>query len=180
MLIAKEKRKTNISEYFLYMYQVEDLLRACQFKPELIENQLVLQYNSKSITTTEIRDWYFGLSNLMEEEKLQNSGHLNFLKNLLHEVYDFHCYLLQNKDYSDYQRTYKKCQLALSQLKQKYPETNNEIQLMIDAIYGVFVLKLKKETISDGTIDSISNFAGLLSTLSVNFSNYEKGALKIE
>ena len=28
MIIAKQKRKENISEYLLYMWQVEDLIRA--------------------------------------------------------------------------------------------------------------------------------------------------------
>ena len=41
MLIALEKRKENIAEYILYLWQVEDILRAMQFSPEAIYTTLV-------------------------------------------------------------------------------------------------------------------------------------------
>ena len=41
MLIALQKRKENIAEYILYLWQVEDLLRALQFSPEAIYSTLV-------------------------------------------------------------------------------------------------------------------------------------------
>ncbi len=180
MLIAKEKRTSNIGEYFLYMYQVEDLLRACQFESELIQEHLISHYNTDTLTKSQINNWYLGLSELMVEEKLHKTGHLGFIHNLFDEVFDFHKYLLQNKDYSIYQQTYKKCARSISQLKQKYPEITNEIQLMVNAIYGIFVLKLKKQVISKDTQQSLALFASLLSDLSKKFSDYEKGALKIE
>lgn len=31
MLIAREKRKSNVAEYILYMWQVEDMLRRCRW-----------------------------------------------------------------------------------------------------------------------------------------------------
>jgi len=36
MDIAQAKRKENIAEYILYLWQLEDLLRALQFSPEAI------------------------------------------------------------------------------------------------------------------------------------------------
>jgi len=180
MLIAKEKRKSNIGAYFLYMYQVEDLIRACNFDSALIENKIILQYQPKPESIDEIRNWYLGLAELMEEEKIQQKGHLNFILNLFNEVYDFHHYLMQNSDYLTYQHTFKKNEVALSQLKQKFPGVENEIQLMIEAIYGVFVLKLKKQIVSEDTIRSIQYFALQISELSKHFSNYERGTLKIE
>ena len=36
MIVAKQKRKENIAEYLLYMWQVEDLIRANQFDLSLI------------------------------------------------------------------------------------------------------------------------------------------------
>ena len=36
MYIAQRKRKENIAEYILYLWQLEDLLRALQFSPEAI------------------------------------------------------------------------------------------------------------------------------------------------
>ena len=39
MDIALAKRRENIAEYILYLWQIEDLLRALQFSPEAIYSQ---------------------------------------------------------------------------------------------------------------------------------------------
>ena len=41
MFTAQKTRKENIAEYILYLWQLEDLLRALQFSPEAIYSQLV-------------------------------------------------------------------------------------------------------------------------------------------
>ena len=41
MDIALSKRKENIAEYILYLWQLEDLLRALQFSPEAIYSTLI-------------------------------------------------------------------------------------------------------------------------------------------
>ena len=41
MDIAKAKRRENIAEYILYLWQLEDLLRALQFSPEAIFSTLI-------------------------------------------------------------------------------------------------------------------------------------------
>lgn len=44
MLIAREKRKSNVAEYILYMWQVEDMLRAMQMDIELVNRNVVSQF----------------------------------------------------------------------------------------------------------------------------------------
>ena len=41
MYTAQKTRKENIAEYILYLWQLEDLLRALQFSPEAIYAKLV-------------------------------------------------------------------------------------------------------------------------------------------
>ena len=41
MLIARQKRSENIAEYLLYMFQVEDLIRAYDFNLDQIIDQYV-------------------------------------------------------------------------------------------------------------------------------------------
>ena len=43
MLIAREKRKSNVAEYVLYMWQLEDMLRAMQMDIRLVEQNIVSQ-----------------------------------------------------------------------------------------------------------------------------------------
>ena len=44
MIIAQQKRKENICEYLLYMWQVEDLIRANHFDMEQIWQHVVSRY----------------------------------------------------------------------------------------------------------------------------------------
>ena len=43
MLIAQQKLKENIAEYILYMYQIEDVIRAYNFDLERIMDEYVRQ-----------------------------------------------------------------------------------------------------------------------------------------
>ncbi len=45
MLIAKRLKKENISEYLLYMWQVEDMIRANGLDIEKINSRIVSQYD---------------------------------------------------------------------------------------------------------------------------------------
>ncbi|MDD2285091.1 MAG: DUF4924 family protein, partial [Paludibacter sp.] len=47
MLIASQLKKTNISEYLLYMWQVEDLIRALQFDIDQINNTIISRFQFK-------------------------------------------------------------------------------------------------------------------------------------
>lgn len=58
MLIAQQKRKQNIAEYILYLWQLEDLLRALQFSPEAIYSQLVAP---TAPTRSRSRPYFYGI-----------------------------------------------------------------------------------------------------------------------
>jgi len=180
MLVAKDKIKTNIGEYFLYMFQIEDLLRACNFNKSIIESNLVAQYHTDDVTKEEIKNWYFGLSELMEEENLEKKGHLSFINNKMIEVFDFHLYLLQHCDYVEYQNKFNDIKDILKALKAKQEETLNDINIIINTIYGVYLLKLKKQEISTDTLNSASKLSKFMAELSKTFRDYESGELKIE
>lgn len=180
MLVAKDKIRTNIGEYFLYMFQIEDLLRACNFNKNIIESNLIAQYKTDETTISEIRDWYFGLTDLMEEEKLEQKGHLSFLTNKINEVYDFHLYILQHEDFIEYQNKYKEVSPILNDLKPKQGQAQNDIQIIVNAIYGIYLLKLKKQEISTDTYKSASILSRFLADLSKYFKDYESGELKLE
>ena len=63
MLIARAKKKTNIAEYILYMWQIEDMLRALNLNIELVDRNIVPGFQVDEHTTCEIHDWYDNLIN---------------------------------------------------------------------------------------------------------------------
>lgn len=54
MIIARRKRKENIAEYLLYMWQVEDLIRANNFDMDSIRRTVVDRYDQPDDIKEEI------------------------------------------------------------------------------------------------------------------------------
>ena len=65
MDIAQQKRKENIAEYILYLWQLEDLLRALQFSPEAIYSTLVKPRKLDSQNEQMLLAWYMDIANLL-------------------------------------------------------------------------------------------------------------------
>ncbi|MGC9355629.1 MAG: DUF4924 family protein, partial [Mariniphaga sp.] len=97
MLIAQQKRKENLAEYILYLYQVEDLIRAYKLDMQLINENLVERYRADEAVKPEISAWYENLAGMMEKEGKQEKGHLQFLSNLVNDLYEFHLRLMHTE-----------------------------------------------------------------------------------
>ena len=57
MIIAQQKRKENIAEYLLYMWQVEDLIRAYNFDIDKIEANIISGYAISDDKKKEVKEW---------------------------------------------------------------------------------------------------------------------------
>ena len=83
MFVSRELRKKNIAEYLLYMWQVEDLLRASGLSMEKIEKSLVEPYSLPEEQRKEMLEWYSNLVEMMRLEDVKDSGHLQINKNVI-------------------------------------------------------------------------------------------------
>ena len=68
MYTAQKTRKENIAEYILYLWQLEDLLRALHFSPEAIYAKLVKPLGLPEEQKQEVFLWYMDIVNLLREE----------------------------------------------------------------------------------------------------------------
>ena len=93
MLIAREKKKNNIAEYILYMWQLEDMLRALKLDMEQVDRYLVAGFQADERTSKEIHDWYDNLIAIMQKEKVEEKGHIQALKNTVDELTELHFFL---------------------------------------------------------------------------------------
>lgn len=57
MKIAQAKRKENIAEYLLYMWQVEDIIRAFNLDINAIKENIIDHYDVDEQEKKEITDW---------------------------------------------------------------------------------------------------------------------------
>ncbi len=176
MIIAKEKKKENIIEYLLYMFQIENTLRALEFDPERIDRDLVSHYRQEEEVMNEIRDWYHHLVRMMHEEHLEKKGHLQYLKNTMNDLYALHKRLLQTPEESVYAEVYRQAVPDLQILEQKINHPGaHDIETALEGIYAYLLLNMKKEKISEETRDAVGRITRWLYLLGDKYKETEKG-----
>jgi hypothetical protein len=180
MIIAQEKRKTNIAEFILYMWQVEDTIRASRFNISHIDNIVISQFDLPDETLDEIRTWYTNLITMMIEENKQEKGHMSFLNNLIRELNDLHLRLLQSPDEEKYQNIYQLARDNIRSFKQKSPDTfSSDIEVCLTGLYGYLMLRLQQSEISAETKTAMTSFSNLLAALSTRFREIEEGRMEL-
>jgi hypothetical protein len=181
MFVAKEKRNTNIAEYLLYMWQIEDLIRSQDFNIDRIDNNLVQQYQGTPEQIEEIRQWYHGLAESMLIEGIKKTGHLQFMITLMDDVNNLHFRLIDSSLYSKYQNLYMLSINNISELRKKMgnKEQISDVEVCLTALYGLLLMRLKKRTISEETENVFKGFSELLAELSRFYKKYEEGEIEL-
>lgn len=76
MFIASQKKKENIAEYILYMWQIEDLVRTCHFDMDLIRKQIISRFRLEEEKEKQLTEWYESIVDMMTTERIRDKGHL--------------------------------------------------------------------------------------------------------
>ncbi|MCD6355370.1 MAG: DUF4924 family protein [Prolixibacteraceae bacterium] len=179
MQIAKQKRKENIAEYILYLYQIEDLIRAFRLDMDLISKQLIVRYQTDEKTLDEITSWYSNLTSMMVKEGLSKKGHLQFVVNQIGELNEFHQKLMQTNVEPAYSNIYQAVAGLITELKQKNKVAANDVQLSLDAIYGFLLLKMQNKKITPETLQAVKQLSNWLGNLSKLYKDFETGNLEV-
>jgi len=181
MIVAQQKRKENIVEYILYMWQIEDIIRAHDFDMDKIEENLIQQYDQPDDVRQQIYEWYESLVEQMKEEQIVQQGHMAVYKRLIDDLYELHQKLLQNTDELAYIEAYQKARPALNELVQKAKgAVSHEIEAAFTGLYGLLLLRLGGQEIKHGTAEAIADISQLMARLSQRFHQVERGELDLE
>lgn len=170
MYIAQKLRKENIGEYLLYMWQIEDLIRAFQFDIEQIDKTIVQPYQLPIADKKKLYQWYKNLIEMMKTEQIKKSGHLQVNQNIVEKLNDYHEQLYHATDNAattTYQATFLSIQPLLTALRKQMPnqERMNDIEVCFSFLYGILLLNMKKTDISTETKNAqrqITQFVQLL------------------
>lgn len=179
MLVAREKRKKNIAEYVLYMWQIEDTMRALQFDMNQVEERIIPQFKQSNGIKDEIRDWYANLILSMHEEGIKKSGHLKIVTGVVNELYELHKRLIFESKVPEYIKVYSsaKPNIDAFQDKLKMPGIN-DIEVCFYGLYGLLLLRLKKKEVSAETSEAMQTFTNILGLLSKYYHNIEQGKME--
>lgn len=175
MVIATQKRKENIAEYLLYMWQIEDIIRANNLDIELIDKNLISHYNVDDVKHAEIKDWYESLIKMMELENIKQSGHLQINKNVIIRLADLHHELLKSPKFPEYGAEFYKTLPYIVELRAKAGENKaGELETCFNALYGTLMLRLQKKEISENTLQAVTQISKFLATLSAFYKKNEE------
>lgn len=179
MIIAQQKRHENIAEYLLYMWQVEDMIRACHLDIATIEQNIISRYDLNEEQRVQVRDWWESLVMMMKAEGVKEKGHLQINKNVLIRLTDLHLQLLHDTKRPEYGAEFYRTLPYIVELRAKSPQDQQagELETCFNALYGVLMLKLQGREIGKDTqvaIAQISHFIGLLAAY---FKKDEEGQL---
>ena len=181
MIIASQKKRENIAEYLLYMWQIEDIIRAYELDIDRIQQQIIDPYDLPEEQKKCMREWYESLIDMMRAEGVEKSGHLQLNKNVLIDLTDLHLRLLKSTREPFYGAAFFKTLPYIVELRAKSGnEKAGELESCFNALYGVLLLRLQKKEISSETLKAIQQISSFLALLAEKYKLDKNGELKLE
>ena len=166
MFIAKSIREKSVVEYLLYMWQMEDLIRAYGCSLTRIRREYIDRFEYTDQQKDEEEDWFGDLIRMMNQEGKREKGHLAINEVLLKDLGDLHVRLLQSTRFPFYSAEYYRVLPFIVELRQKGDKEIGEVETCLNALYGVMLLRMRQKPISPETahaIKAITTFLGMLS-----------------
>lgn len=149
-----KSKKQNIAEYILYLWQMEDYLRA---------------FPQNADATPELHE----LNEMMHREGIMDGGHLAIANNALEELEELHATLL-NED-AMYRAAIIRLTPQLNLLKAKTDRpTMSDLEACFTLLYQVMLLRLQKREISPETAAVQQQATQLLQFLSKTYRDYQR------
>jgi len=146
-------KKDNIAEYILYLWQMEDYLRA---------------FPQQAEATTELHE----LNEMMHREGIIESGHLQLASNALNELEELHAQLLDED--AMYRAAIMRLQPSLNLLKAKTDRpTMSDIEACLLLLYQIMMLRLQKKEITPETAQVQQQATQLLQFLSKTYRDFD-------
>lgn len=178
MIIVDQLKQRSIAEYLLYMWQIEDLIRAYNRNIDNLEKDYINKFQVSAEEHAEMKDWFEGLIKMMELENVRKKGHLQINKNVIIRLADLHQELLKSPKYPEYGAEFYKTLPFIVELRSKAGnEQAGEIETCFNALYGTLILKLQGKKISDGTEDAMKQISRFLALLSKFYATNEQKPL---
>lgn len=171
MITASQKKRENIAEYLLYMWQIEDMIRANNLDIESIRSNIIDRYTDLTDDQRrQMTEWYESLIDMMRREGVAEKGHLQINNNTLNALADLHHRLLADDRFAQYSALFYDTLPFIVELRAKAGENRSgEIETCFNALYGVLMLRLAKKEISKDTTKAVSRISRLLATLAAYY-----------
>lgn len=178
MLIAQKKKEENIIEYLLYMFQIEDLIRAHHLDVDLLFERIIEPQIHDDNLAEQYKNWYAGLIRSMKSQKKETEGHLHEIHEVQMELFYLHNTLINLAKDEKYIEIYVKAQPFLKEFRQKAITQLNDVDMAVQALYMKLLLKLKGKEIHAETEQAFDAMREMLVHLAKAYHRMKKGDLE--
>jgi len=178
MLIAQRTKETNIAEHVIYMFQIEDLIRANKSDLDSILETIIYPQLSDENMVEEYKAWYAGLIKQMRLERVEEKGHVSDVNEILMELLLLHNTLINISREKRYLAAFEKALPVLKDFQLKSNTSDlNLVEVGFNALYGKIILKLKGVEISQASEDGFALISQMLGILAHFYKKMKKGDL---
>ena len=180
MLVALQKRRENIAEYILYLWQIEDLLRALQFSPEAIYTTLVARIVGADEQQKEnIFNWYMQIVELLRKEGKESKGHIDHTLHLIGDLHNLHLQLMKLPVGEHYRMTYARLAAELPRLRTILDNDDmSDTELCFRALYAAMLYRIKGSG-ERAIEDTLAVISPAIAELSAIHGKVERGEINL-
>ncbi|MBD5283793.1 MAG: DUF4924 family protein [Bacteroides sp.] len=167
MFTASQKKRENIAEYLLYMWQIEDLIRAYDLDIDRIDRDIIEKHTGlDDAQKKQMREWYESLIDMMRREGVDKRGHLQLNKNVIIDLEDLTKRLLADNRFQDFSNEYYRTLPYIVELRAKAGEEKpDEIEACFNALYGLLMLRLSGKEVTPQTLEATTQITKFLAML---------------
>jgi hypothetical protein len=178
MLVAQQKLKENIAEYILYMYQIEDVIRAYHFDLDsILENYVKPQLPDNSFLSSYTK-WYSDLINNMKSQKIEKTGHLHEINEVMIEISYLHTTLINIVKDEKYKVLFEASLPNIEDFKEKSNlKDKNPIEIAFHALYMKLLLRLQKKEISAESEEAFDTMRVVLAYIARAYNQMKNGSM---
>lgn len=178
MLLAQQKKDQNIAEYIVYMYQIEDIIRAFHLDVDAIMESFVLPQLPDRSFEAQYRSWYEGLIKQIKAQKIEEKGHLAELNEIIVELSYLHQTLLNMAKDEKYIGVFERALPLMEDFKSRSNlKDKNHIEIAFHAMYMKLLMKLQRKEISAETEEAFDAMRMLLAYLGRAYHKMKSGNL---
>lgn len=181
MDIAKAKRRENIAEYILYLWQLEDMMRALQFSPEAIFSTLIAPRRDIAEEQKHLfLLWYLDLANLLQQEGKEEKGHLEHTLHLIQDLHDLHLQLMKLPVGEHYRHTFARLEPELPRLRAVLGNPGmSDTELCFRALYAAMLYRIKGEGDKSAVSDTLEFISPVIAELAEAYGKVERGEIDL-
>lgn len=178
MLVVEEKRKSNVVEYVILMYQIEDLIRAYNFSITEIKQKLIIPQTPSESLIPSVELWYKTIIDEMMSQKIERKGHLSRIQEVIMELIYVHNTLLNMLKDPKYIELVERATSTIEEFRKKSDLGEiHPVEVALQAMYMKLLLRLQRKEISAETEDAFDSMRILLAYLSKSYKDLYEGKL---